>query len=52
MGVHSKAPSKIAYPHQLDGVTLGDWLSTNEWALGELVTKQFKGQLPFLFKVS
>lgn len=51
MGVHPKAPSIIASPLNLKGITLEAWLKSNRWALGESVDKSFNGQLPFLFKV-
>ena len=51
MGTHKKGPSIITSPQQYTGKPLSEWISENQWALGEEVAKQFDGQLPFLFKV-
>ena len=51
MGTHKKGPSVITLPQQYNGKPLSQWISENQWALGEEVAKQFNGQLPFLFKV-
>ena len=51
MGTHKKGPSIITSPQQYSGKPLSEWITENQWALGEEVAKQFNGQLPFLFKV-
>ena len=51
MGTHAKGPSKISHPKELAGTLLSDWLIDNQWALGEAVAAEYKGDLPFLFKV-
>ena len=51
MGTHKKGPSVIKYPGPLSGILLSDWLTDNQWALGDRVADQFGGQLPFLLKI-
>ena len=51
MGTHKKGPSIISFPTQYNGKLLSEWISDNQWALGEEVARQFGGELPFLFKV-
>jgi len=51
MGTHKKGPSIITSPQEYNGKPLSEWISENQWALGDEVAKQFNGQLPFLFKV-
>ena len=51
MGTHPKGPSRISHPKELSGELLSNWLKSNQWALGDVVSKKFKGDLPFLFKV-
>ena len=51
MGTHKKAPSIISTPQDYNGKLLSEWITDNQWALGDEVAKKFDGQLPFLFKV-
>ena len=51
MGTHSRGPSTISHPEAASGQLLSDWLKSNQWALGEAVSTQYDGELPFLFKV-
>ena len=51
MGTHSRGPSKIASPQELSGQMLLDWLKSNRWALGDSVSVEYNGELPFMFKV-
>ena len=51
MGTHSRGPSKIAYPEELTGQMLADWLKANQWALGDAISAEYGGDLPYLFKV-
>lgn len=50
MGTHPNGPSTVKIPGKPD-VSLKDWLDQNPDALGERVKRDFKGALPFLFKV-
>jgi mannose-6-phosphate isomerase len=51
MGTHPKAPSMIDHPPEVKGILLGEWLRGNQWSLGDKVSNEFNGNLPFLFKV-
>ena len=51
MGTHVRGPSKISHPKELSGCLLSDWLKLNQWALGNASVEQYRGELPFLFKV-
>ena len=50
MGTHPNGPSRVKIPGKPDEL-LEDWLKKNPDALGARVKDQFKGALPFLFKV-
>ncbi|MEW5298175.1 MAG: hypothetical protein WDW36_001327 [Sanguina aurantia] len=47
MGTHPNCPSRVA----ATGQSLQEWISGNPSVLGDKVSRYFKGQLPFLFKV-
>ena len=51
MGTHPKGPSTISHPVEHAGQMLSDWLKSNRWALGDAVSAEYGGELPYLFKV-
>jgi mannose-6-phosphate isomerase len=50
MGTHPKAPAQIIDSH-VPQQLLREWISSNPWALGDIVGQHFNNELPFLFKV-